>query len=85
MSGLFATEPKIIYTLILLLQMVFTVYPDSIQSPNIIAGHGWGDVRLGASKKAIEKALGKFPEIDPVGDVYFVNYSEVGFQLLKRK
>jgi hypothetical protein len=29
----------------------------------------------------IEKALGKFPEIDPVGDVYFVNYSEEGIQL----
>jgi hypothetical protein len=41
----------------------------------------WGDVRLGASKKTIEKVLGNFPEIDPVGDVYFVDYSEKGIQL----
>src|SRR5262245_15276079 len=65
----------------LLLQMVFTIYPDSIQSPDIIAGQGWGDVRLGASKKAIEKALGQFPETDPVCDAYFVNYSEEVIQL----
>jgi len=72
---------KFAYILILLLQPVFNAFPDSVQSPEIIAGQGWGDVRLGASKKTIEKVLGKFHEIDPVGDVYFVDYSEEGIQL----
>src|SRR5262245_38946747 len=72
---------KFAYTLILLLQPVFTASPDNIQSPEIIAGQGWGDVRLEASKKAVEKVLGKFPEIDSVGDVYFVDYPEKGIQL----
>ena len=72
---------KLIYILILTFQPVFAVYSDRYQSPDIIAGQGWGDVRLGATKKAVEKVLGKFPEVDPVGDIYFVNYSEKGIQL----
>jgi hypothetical protein len=72
---------KKIYILVLLLQLIFPVFAGSNQSPDIVAGQGWGAVRLDASKRTIEKALGKFPEIDPVGDVYFVEYADQGIQL----
>lgn len=47
----------------------------------VVAGEGWGIVRLNATRTDIENALGKGKLRSKYNDVYFIDFEEIGVQV----
>ena len=81
---------KVLAILALLLTFVsanFGQNPEQKTEPLIVAGEGWGEVRLGAKRETVEAVLGKgvgreaSPTDPTLGPVYFREYPENGVQV----
>jgi hypothetical protein len=56
-------------------------HPDPAQ-PKIIAGVGWGTVRLGAAQKDVESLLGKGGGNGPTAHYLYEDYTDIGVQVM---
>jgi hypothetical protein len=54
---------------------------DDGAQPKIVAGQGWGPVRIGAASSAVDGFLGKGQERSKYSDVYFKDYASKGVQV----
>jgi hypothetical protein len=53
----------------------------SCLEPTIVAGQGWGPVKIGATKNQVTEALGKGRNFAKYKDHYFMDYPETGIQV----
>ena len=67
--------------LLLLVGVSFAQQAKDKTRPVIVAGEGWGSVRLGAKRTDVESGLGKGENLEKYSDVYFVDYTELGLQV----
>lgn len=60
---------------------VTTLYSQDSTQPKVVAGEGWGSVRLGASSTVVDAFLGKGQRGNGYRDVYFKQYAPKGVEV----